>query len=276
MLVTRTGTALSNSGEYPTASGWNHCLFEDAQEAGGTAVGFNNTSGIWLYNPVFQGNLTLHNLLVNHDADAETGCDFRMGGRVWMEDNGNGAANSTGVYLKGASGHLLTGATIEGLRPHGSSDHPRYLIWAEYTDGLRVSDCSGGLGGSSEFVHDGGNNSNFDIDWRGATDPCGLKSEVLWASIVFDGLAGVTVKSSKNLSAVRNGAGDYTLTFTNAPPAAYYNVTGSAEDNSGVGSLSFSPGITSSTASFDIAITDSAGTLTDGRTINVQVLAYPS
>lgn len=282
LAVQRTGTAGTNPGAFPTMCGWSHCLWEETTETGGIGCLFKDTSGMWLFSPTFQSNTSIYTVFVVNDADAETGCDFLMSGRVWMEQNGNGDPASIGVYLQGVSGHPLAGATIEGLRVHGSAVFPRYSIWAEYTDGLRVRDVGGGLGTSgggvvSEFVHDGGNNLNWDIDWRGATDLCQLKSEIGWASANFNGKGGISVTNSRNLTVTRTGAGSYLGTFVKQPPAIGYVVLGMAEDNSTVGGLLFATGATTSTASFTFSTQNPVtGALTDGRTICVEVLAYPA
>lgn len=270
--VTKNGVAA----DFPTALLFDYCIMEAARSVAGAAIAVTDCSGVTFRECTVQANETLYTLFVQRTAAQVTGDDPQVIGG-WWEDNGNSQAGSIAMYFSGSVSGRVKNPLVKDVKFHqGLVNKPHYQIWAEYTDGLKVSNCSENFGAGAEFVHDGGNNLNFYIDWRGTTSTVQLKTPQDWASTNFNGKAGISVNSSWNVTPTRNSAGNYTLTFASAAPAANYIVNANAEDASVSIYLIASPGPASSTASFTLFVSDAAGVATDGRTIAVSVKAIPA
>ena len=100
------------------------------------------------------------------------------------------------------------------------------------------------------------------------------------AWVNFNGTGTVAIRASYNVSSITdNGAGDYTINFTNAmPDANYANVFGSNTDNangnfvSNMGVVSSSGTVVTKTASaLRVLAKNQSWTGTDGTEINVSI-----
>ncbi len=152
------------AGLFPTTCLFNACIFEQSTVQGVDAIVVRDASSIKFENCIFQANKAYTNLLFEGTANAATSHDHIVRD-CWFEDNGDGQANSNGIYLKGVSSKKMNGVIIEGNRFHQSTaNKPNYQLRLEHTDKVYIQNNAEGYGGT--FLKNSGNNTNTFIESR--------------------------------------------------------------------------------------------------------------
>jgi len=173
-----------------------------------------------------------------------------------------------------------------------------FITAGNATNGLQVSSDNTGIlqlksgtgAGTTALTIDTSQNTTFAGQIRGNAastpptfaDSAGTQIGTLCRAWVnFNGVTTATVRASFNVSSItRNGAGDYTINFTNAMPDANYNVicnsvlasTSSATGSAGVYGA-FSTGASTKTTSAVRTLfgNSSSGVATDSAEANIAV-----
>lgn len=260
------------AGEFPTIVVFDTCVFEESASLSATAITLNDCSAFRFLFCIFQANLAITTIAVNATNAASIGADHIFYG-CWYEDNGGAQANSQMFYLKGVAAKKVTGVRIiDGDFHQAAANKPQYQIRVEYCDKIYIDNCSEGFGGT--FLKDSGNNTNIYIDERNVS-ACELHyPSRIMASGNFGGKTSITIHQSFGVSGiVRNAAGDYTVTLSEAMSTARYTATANAEDGSTYNALLCST-IIVSTTQFKILVASNSSTLVDGREINFTVSGY--
>ena len=259
---------------FSTTIHFDRCLFDEITQNSTNAIYIRNASDIEFNRCILQAMRSINAILIESTNLRLTSHDHVIK-NCWMEDNGNGQTNSAGIYLKGQSGYPVNGVIIEGNRFHQSiANMPQNQVKLEWTDKIYIQNNAEGFGGV--FLKDDSNNTNTYVECKNVS-ACEIKYPnvpVAWAS--FNGKGSVTRNSDFGISSiVRNSAGNYTVTLSQAMDTSSIAATCNAEDGS-IGVPLIAATVPQTTTTFDIIIYNAAGAATDGRNISLSVFQAPA
>jgi hypothetical protein len=223
------------------------------------------------------------------------GCTFETNAAygVYVTSSTSIAAGSRSTLLSGC--YIEGNSTFEVLLQNGGggADPSSVSIDACYfvcmagkaqtairvvdADGVNIQNCNFDTGTATYLYSafaSGGSNVVFGVNTDFSTNKSVIQTKEkearakAWAN--FGGKTTVTINESYNVSSiVRNSAGNYTVTLSNAMPSSYFAVVATSEDGSSYASQYASVAFNTSTQ-FNILVAES-GVLVDGRTISFVV-----
>ncbi len=253
------------TGAFSTNIMFDRSTFEGSTQNALNGVYVRDCSDVQFNRCLFQANFSIFTMLLEGTANAATGHDHIIRD-CWFENNGNSQLNSIGIYLKGVAGKPVNGCIVEANRFHQSNVNlPTYQVRCEWTDRIYILNNTEGFGGT--FLKNGGNNTRTYVE-QGAVSLCELHwpvQAVAWGN--FSGKGAVTRNTDFGVSnVVRNSAGSYTVTLSNALSNSSYCVVANAEDGSLYNAVLCSTA-PSSTTQFNISVASTNATPVDGRTV---------
>jgi hypothetical protein len=261
------------AGNFSTASYFTACRFDEITQNSTNGIYIRDCADIQFIRCIFQAMRSFYAIYIEGTANAATTHEHIIRD-CWFEDNGNGQANSSGIYLKGVSGKPVNKCIIESNRFHQSTGNlPNFQVRLEYTDKTYIQFNSEGFGGT--FLKDSGNNTNVYIERKSvsASEISYPNVPVAWGS--FNGKTSVTLNSTFGVSGiVRNSAGNYTVTMSQTMSNGSTAIVANAEDGSvGVPLICTTTPVTTTT--FTISVFTLGGVATDGRNISFAAFNNP-
>jgi hypothetical protein len=260
-------------GLFTTVVRFTSCRFDEITQNSTNGIYIRDCSDVQFVNCIFQAMRSIYAILIESTVNAATGHDHLIRD-CWFEDNGNGQANSTAIYLKGVSGSPVNGCIIESNRFHQSTANlPNFQVRLEYTNKTYIQFNTEGFGGI--FLKDSGNNTNVYIERKSvsASEISYPNVPVAWGS--FLGKTTVTLSSTFGVSGiVRNSAGIYTVTMSQTMANGTTAVVANAEDGS-VGAPLICVTAPVTTTTFRIEVYTLGGVATDGRNISFAAFNNP-